>query len=86
MLSLLRLLKLKKGGIKPMQKIKRIVGICFFIGLAVLMSCTMVKIIAYPELYITSWRYQLQNEVRAGKPEAVEYYERQYIAKGIELF
>lgn len=69
-----------------MQKIKRIVGICFFIGLAVLMSCTMVKIIAYPELYFTSWRYQLQNEVRAGKPEAVEYYERQYIAKGIELF
>lgn len=69
-----------------MQRIKRIVGVCFFVGLAVLMSCMIVKIIAYPEMYFTTWRYQLENDVRAGEPEAVSYYEKHYIAKGIELF
>ena len=69
-----------------MQKIKRRFLKLLFFAFAVLMSCTMIKFIMFPELYLTSWKYQLEKEVRVGEPEAVEYYQRRYIGNGIELF
>ncbi len=54
------------------------------IAIAFISFCFMLAV--FPELIITPWKYQLQNEVRAGEPEAIAYYEKHYISKGIELF
>lgn len=40
----------------------------------------------FPEKYITSWKYQLKNDIESGNKQAIEYYERNYISKGKELF
>ena len=60
-----------------------------FLGQVILWMCVagiIINAIMFPEKYISTWKYQLENEVRAGEPEAVEYYEARYLSRGIELF
>lgn len=40
----------------------------------------------YPECYIPTWKYQLENDLRNGKENAVEYYERVYKSNDRDLF
>ncbi len=47
---------------------------------------TAIDVVRFPELYSTTRKYQLQNEVEAEIPEAVDYYNRVYRANGIKLF
>ena len=42
--------------------------------------------IRYPEIYISTWRYQLEQDVKCGDEEAVKYYETHYLSNGVELF
>lgn len=49
-------------------------------------SIFMVDFIRFPECYCTTWKYQLKNDIGAGKPAAVEYYQTNYIDKGKILF
>ena len=43
-------------------------------------------IIRFPECYLSTWRYQLQNDLLAGDEQANNYYQNTYIANGRELF
>lgn len=40
----------------------------------------------FPEKYITTWKYQLENRIKRGDQEAMEYYKRTYIQHGENLF
>ena len=40
----------------------------------------------YPEKYMTTWKYQLENDLAKGKQEAIQYYNDNYIANGKQLF
>ena len=40
----------------------------------------------FPECYIPTWKYQLQNDIAAGDELAVAYYENTYLSNGRILF
>lgn len=40
----------------------------------------------FPECYLKTWKYQLQNEIEQGNEKAIEYYNRNYIEHGRVLF
>lgn len=56
-----------------------IMAFTFAVGIA-------VDVIRFPECYISTWRYQLQNDLQSGDEEANNYYHNTYIANGRELF
>lgn len=45
-----------------------------------------IDFIRFPECYLSTWRYQLQNEIKAGNAEMIEYYNNNYIKNGRVLF
>lgn len=46
----------------------------------------VVNFFTFPERYITTWKYQLQEDIKSGDVEAIEYYKEHYTNKGIYLF
>lgn len=42
--------------------------------------------IKYPEKYVTTWKYQLYNDIKEGNPQAIEYYQSKYMQADIQLF
>ena len=46
----------------------------------------VVDVVRFPECYFSTWRYQLQSDIKEGDNTAIDYYETTYIANGIELF
>lgn len=44
-----------------------------------------IELISYPEKYLTTWRYQLKNDIKQGDEKAIQYYEDTYKSKGIVL-
>lgn len=45
-----------------------------------------VEFIRFPECYSTTMKYQLKLDIERGDEEMIEYYERNYVANGRELF
>ena len=39
-----------------------------------------------PEKYCTTWKYQLKNDMQSGDQEAIEYYNNNYVSKGVHLY
>lgn len=62
-----------------MKKILMLVAIVFAVVL-------LVGLVRYPEQYLTTWKHQLKRDIENGDPVAIEYYETNYLANGIELF
>lgn len=46
----------------------------------------LIGLVRYPEMHFSTWRYQLKCDIEQGDAEAIEYYETNYLANGIELF
>lgn len=46
----------------------------------------LINALRFPEKYITTWEYQLKNEIEAGNKQSIEYYEKNYIAHGKSLY
>lgn len=42
--------------------------------------------IEFPEKYLSTWRYQLHEEVKSGDKQAVDYYQKHYLDKGVRLW
>ena len=40
----------------------------------------------FPDKYITTWKYQLKNEIASGNEKAIDYYNKHYISKGVYLY
>lgn len=54
--------------------------------LMILLAVMMIELINYPEKYLTTWRYQLHQEVNAGNQEAINYYKTTYLDHNITLW
>ena len=65
---------------------KKLAGFVLFVAVVTTMLCISVDFIRFPECYISTWRYQLHNEIEQGNEEMTEYYQNTYIANGRELF
>lgn len=65
-----------------MRKIKRLIILAAIIGA----GCLMLDFIRFPECYMTTWRYQLENDIAMGNEKAIEYYNRVYVANDRILF
>lgn len=46
----------------------------------------MIDFFRFPDCYLTTWKYQLHNEILSGDAEAIEYYQTNYVDKGRVLF
>lgn len=66
--------------------IKSITTLVLSIALIILLVIMTVQLINYPEKYLSTWRYQLYQEIQAGDQEAIEYYQKNYLDKGIKLW
>ena len=45
-----------------------------------------ISIIQHPEMYMPTWKYQLQNDIKDGDVQAINYYNDHYVKNGISLF
>lgn len=72
----------------PLKKtLKRLIFKVVAVLLIVVPLLTMcVDLCFFPEKYLTTWRYQLHNEIKSENQEVIEYYNRVYIDNGIKLF
>lgn len=66
----------------PRRFVLAIVSIVFSVSAL----CLCINIIKYPEKYITTWKYQLQQDLKKGDEAAQKYYAENYIKKGEKLF
>ena len=65
-----------------MKKIKTIITLAVIIGVVY----SIVDLVRFPECYISTWRYQLKNDINQGNEAAIEYYNSFYVEKGRPLF
>ena len=66
--------------------IKSMSTLILSIVLIILFSIMTIELINYPEKYLTTWRYQLHQEVNAGDQEAINYYKTTYLDHNIKLW
>ena len=66
--------------------IKSMSTLILSIVLIILFSIMTIELINYPEKYLTTWRYQLHQEVNAGDQEAINYYKTTYLDHNITLW
>ena len=48
--------------------------------------CLIIEFLSYPEKYLTTWKYQLKQDIEAGNQEAIKYYQEKYLEKGEKLW
>ena len=46
----------------------------------------LINFCIYPEKYVTTWKYQLKQDIEAGDQQAIEYYQKNYLEKGEKLW
>lgn len=56
-----------------------IILLSLFIGL-------VVDFVSFPEYYLPTWKQALESEIQNGDADAIEYYNRCYVANGRALF
>jgi hypothetical protein len=72
----------KFGGVKMMRIVKKV----FMLSVVVFVVLVLTSFFVRTELYSTTSRYQLKNDLDAGNEMAIEYYEDMYTSRGIYLF
>lgn len=58
--------------------------ICFIVIMVNLILC--IDFIRFPECYLTTWKYQLKNEMAAGNQDMIDYYNNVYVKNNRNLF
>ena len=69
-----------------MKKFAAFVAVVLSVIFVLSVVSLAVDFIKYPEQYVTTWKYQLKNDLAEGKQEALDYYNETYIANGKYLF
>ena len=54
--------------------------------LIITFTACITDFMRFPDKYITTWKYQLKNDIQSGDVEAIAYYNRVYKSNGINLF
>lgn len=49
-------------------------------------TACITNFIRFPDKYITTWKYQLKNEIASGDKKAIDYYNKYYVSKGVYLY
>lgn len=80
-----RYLRRRKAIIK---KRKREKFISFLLITILFISCIAIAIdfVRFPECYLSTWRYQLKNDILSGNQEMIDYYNDTYVSNGRILF
>ena len=71
---------------KKQRTRRHLIRFMFFLAVAAFIVVQAVDFVRFPECYMSAWRYQLENDLAEGDPEAVEYYEKVYVSNGRTLF
>lgn len=66
--------------------LKRFFTSLLIITLFILFAAYITDFIRFPDKYITTWKYQLKNDIQSGDIEAIIYYNKVYKSNGINLF
>lgn len=69
---------------------KKAIAKCFQALISIIFMAVItffiIDLIRFPECYISTWKYQLKNDIAVGVPEAMQYYQMNYINKGRPLY
>ncbi len=80
-----RYLRKRRAIIKKRKREKFIASLLFVVVFITCMSIT-IDFIRFPECYLSTWRYQMKNEILSGNQEMIDYYNNTYVANGRILF
>lgn len=80
-----RYLRKRKAIIKK-RKRERFILSLLIIALFSICAALMIDFVRFPECYLSTWRYQLKNEILSGDQEMIDYYNNTYVANGRILF
>ena len=64
-------------------KFTRFIFICLLLVAVVLF---IYDFVVYPEMYLTTWKYQLKNEIYSGEQASIDLYENVYVKNNKDLF
>ena len=61
---------------------------CSLLILTLIISCIglYIDFMRFPDKYMTTWKYQLKNEIASGDQKAIDYYNKHYTSKGVYLY
>ena len=54
--------------------------------LIITFTACITDFMRFPDKYITTWKYQLKNEIASGDQKAIDYYNKHYTSKGVFLY
>ena len=76
----------KRKAIMKKRKLNKF--IMFILSIIMIGSILLLTIdfFRFPECYLTTWRYQLKNDILSGNQEMIDYYNNTYVANGRILF
>lgn len=80
-----RYLRKRRAIIKKRKREKFIASLLFVVVFIACMSIA-IDFIRFPECYLSTWRYQMKNEILSGNQEMIDYYNNTYVANGRILF
>lgn len=66
--------------------LNRLFASLLVLTLIITFTAYITDFVRFPDKYITTWKYQLENEIASGDQKAIEYYNRVYKSNGINLF
>ena len=67
---------------KIRDKKKFIKSTAILIFMIIIISCSIllfIEFLSYPEKYLTTWKYQLKQDIEAGNQQAIEYNYNYYL-------
>lgn len=80
-------MKSYKQKIKHRKKTqKKILKLLLCVFVLAVFSNIMIDFMRFPECYISTWKYQLKNDLTAGNQKAIKYYQENYINRGRILY
>ena len=65
---------------------KKILKLLLCVFVLTVFSNIMIDFMRFPECYISTWKYQLKNDLAAGDQKAMKYYQENYINRGRILY
>ena len=68
------------------RKLRKWVKVVLSVLSIALALIAYIDFVRFPECYLSTWRYQLKNEIESGNLEMTEYYNNNYIKNGRILF
>lgn len=66
--------------------LNRLFASLLVLTLIITFTAFITDFVRFPDKYITTWKYQLKNEISNGDQKAIDYYNKYYVSKGVYLY